>query len=102
MRAAARAVTGCTLSTPVHTFKAGAGLMPVSVRWTTSVAKFLAKACALSVANSLRVVAGADSPPSQTEACHGRWWSEAWWTVGREAWQPAGIALRVEPLLHDL
>ena len=69
MRAAARAIADCTLSTPVHTFKAGAGLIPVSARWTTSAVKFLAKAGTLSGANPLGVVTEAN-PPSQTEACH--------------------------------
>ena len=94
MRAAARAVTGCPLSTPAHAVMAEAGLVPVSARRTTLAAKFLAKACALPRTDPLRRVAEAD-PPHRLKSVTG------WRRVGREAWQAAGIAVPVEPLLPD-
>ena len=48
MREAARIITGCTRSTPVHALMAEAGLTPVSSRRTILAARFLAKARALS------------------------------------------------------
>ena len=94
MRATARAITGCPLSTPAHAVMAETGLVPVSARRTTLAAKFLAKAHALPEGDPLRVVAEADST-------HRLKTVTGWREVGQEAWQAAGIAPPIEPLLPD-
>ena len=85
MRAAARAITGCPLSTPAHAVMAEAGLVPVSARRTTLAAKFLAKAHAMPERDPLRAVAEADSTHRLKSVT-------GWREIGREAWQAAGIA----------
>ena len=85
MRAAARAITGCPMSTPAHAVMAEAGLVPVSARRTTLAAKFLAKAHAMPEGDPLRAVAEADFTHRLKSVT-------GWREVGREAWQAAGIA----------
>ena len=85
MRAAARTITGCPMSTPAHAVMAEAGLVPVSARRNTLAAKFLAKAHAMPEGDPLRAVAEAD-PTHRLKSVTG------WREVGREAWQAAGIA----------
>ena len=94
MRAAARTITGYLISTPVHAVMAEAGLVPVSARRTTLTVKFLAKACSLPEGDPLRAVAEAD-PTHKLKSVTG------WRRMGREAWEAAGIASPIEPLLPD-
>lgn len=94
MRAAARTITGCPLSTPAHAVMAESGLMPVAARRTTLAAKLLAKAHALPVHDPLRSVAEAEVRPRLKSVT-------GWREVGHDAWRAAGIALPIEPLLPD-
>ena len=63
LRAAARAVTGCTASTPCHALMAEAGLPTAGARRTVLSAKILARALALPAGDPLRAVASAPSRP---------------------------------------
>ncbi|KAF0293468.1 hypothetical protein FJT64_008727 [Amphibalanus amphitrite] len=70
MRAAARTITGCPMSTPAHAVMAEAGLMPVAARRDVLAAKLLAKAHALPEGDPLRAVAE-DGPPSRLKTVTG-------------------------------
>ena len=91
MREAARIITGCTRSTPVHALLAEAGLTPVADRRTILAARFLAKARALPVEDPLRQVAEA-AAPTRLRSVTG------WRQVGLEAWSAAGIMAPIEPV----
>ncbi|KAF0296481.1 Retrovirus-related Pol polyprotein from type-1 retrotransposable element R1 4 [Amphibalanus amphitrite] len=92
MRAAARTITGCPLSTPAHAVMAEAGLMPVAARRDVLAAKLLARAHALPEGDPLRAVAEG-GPPSRLKTVTG------WRGVGHDTWRAAGIVLPIEPLL---
>ncbi|KAF0290009.1 hypothetical protein FJT64_011774 [Amphibalanus amphitrite] len=92
MRAAARTITGCPLSTPAHAVIAEAGLMPVAARRDVLAAKLLARAHALPEGDPLRAVAEG-GPPSRLKTVTG------WRGVGHDTWRAAGIVLPIEPLL---
>ena len=92
MRAAARLITGCPLSTPTHAVMAEAGLASVSARRSTLAARFLGKARALPPSDPLRAVADATAP-SRLSTVTG------WRDAGLAAWQAAGITSPVEPVL---
>ncbi|KAF0295687.1 hypothetical protein FJT64_006794 [Amphibalanus amphitrite] len=70
MRAAARTITGCPLSTPAHAVMAEAGLMPVAARRDVLAAKLLARAHALPEGDPLRAVAEG-GPPSRLKTVTG-------------------------------
>ena len=90
LREAARIITGCTRSTPVHALMAEAGLAPVSARRTTLAARFLAKARALPEEDPLRRVSDANVQPRLSSVT-------GWRTVGLEAWREAGVVAPIEP-----
>ena len=90
MRAAARIITACPLSTPAHAVMAEAGLEPVSARRESLAARFLAKALALPPDDPLRTVAEAN-PRSRLKGTNG------WRTVGREMWSAAEVTGPIEP-----
>ena len=92
LRAAARTITCCPMSTPSHAVLAEAGLEPMSARRSSLAARFLAKARALPESDPLRVSAEA-SPPARLKGTQG------WRTVGSEAWRAAGIESSVEQSL---
>ena len=92
MRAAARIVTGCPRSTPVHALMAEAGLLPVEARRRVLSARLLAKAHALPLEDPLRVAAEATAPTRLTSVA-------GWRDVGKETWEAADICLPIEPLL---
>ncbi|XP_043220268.1 uncharacterized protein LOC122380836 [Amphibalanus amphitrite] len=92
MRAAARTITGCPLSTPAHAVMAEAGLMPVAARRDVLAAKLLARAHALPEGDPLRAVAEG-GPPSRLKTVTG------WRGVGHDTWRAAGIVLPIETLL---
>ena len=91
MRAAARVVTGCPISTPAHAVLAEAGLAPVAERSTALAARLLAKARALPEDDPLRKVAEAD-PPARLASVTG------WRGVGRGALEAAGVTPPFESL----
>ncbi|KAF0295881.1 Retrovirus-related Pol polyprotein from type-1 retrotransposable element R1 4 [Amphibalanus amphitrite] len=62
LRAAARAVTGCPLSTPAHALMAEAGLPTAEMRSATLAARMLARASALPAEDPLRELAEATVP----------------------------------------
>ena len=77
LRAAARAVTGCPMSTPTHALMAEAGLPTASTRRTTLATKMLMRATSLPPDDPLRKVATAESG-SRLTAVHG------WRELGRK------------------
>ena len=91
MREAARIITGCTRSTPVHALMAEAGLTPVSSRRTILAARFLAKARALPAEDPLRRVADAAVTPRLLSVT-------GWRSVSGEVWRAAGIEASIEPV----
>ena len=91
MRAAARIITGCTRSTPIHALMAEAGLAPVAARRTTLAARLLAKARALPVEDPLRQVADKVAPTRLKQVTGLR-------EVGQTAWREAGVEAPVEPI----
>ena len=92
MRAAARVVTGCPISTPSHALMAEAGLAPVAERRLALAARLLAKARALPEGDPLRRVAEA-SAPSRLSTVTG------WRTLGSEVWRAAGVEAPIEEAL---
>ena len=92
VRAAARAITGCPISTPTHALLAEAGLPPVAARRRALAARLLAKARALPPEDPLRVVADAAPVPRLSSVT-------GWREVGLEVWRTAGMASPVEPIL---
>ncbi|XP_043207002.1 uncharacterized protein LOC122373221 [Amphibalanus amphitrite] len=91
MRAAARVITGCPISTPSHAVMAEAGLAPVAERRLVLAARLLAKAHALPEGDPLRAVASSD-PPTRLS-------TTGWRQVGGEVLAAIGVAPPVEPML---
>ena len=91
MQEAARIITSCTRSTPVHALMAEAGLTPVSSRRTILAARFLAKARALPAEDPLRRVADAAVTPRLLAVT-------GWRSVGGEVWRAVGIEASIEPV----
>ncbi|KAF0312570.1 putative RNA-directed DNA polymerase from transposon BS [Amphibalanus amphitrite] len=92
MRAAARVITGCIGSTPIHGVMAEAGVPPVAARRTALAARMLAKAMALPEEDPLHRLAVADPPRRLKTVC-------GWRQLGREVWRTLGVEPPVEPLL---
>ena len=84
MRAAARAVTGCTRSTPVDALMAEAGLMPMGVRKKVLATRLLCRARSLPQEEPLR--AAADATVRQRIKA-----TDGWRSVGRRAMEETGI-----------
>ena len=84
MRAVARIINGCLLSTSAHAVMAKAGLGPVASRRETLMARLLANALALPGKDPLRVVAEANPPPRLKTTV-------GWRTVGKSVWATAGM-----------
>ncbi|KAF0297293.1 Retrovirus-related Pol polyprotein from type-1 retrotransposable element R1 4 [Amphibalanus amphitrite] len=92
MRAAARVITGCIGSAPIHGVMAEAGVAPVAARRTALAARMLAKAMALPEEDPLHRLAVADPPRRLKTVC-------GWRQLGREVWRTLGVEPPVEPLL---
>ena len=93
LRAAARAVTGCPLSTPAHALMAEAGLPTAGMRRATLSTKMVMRAASLPPDDPLRIVASA-TPRSRLTAVHG------WRERGRDALRELGaLDAPVEPSL---
>ena len=84
VRAAARVITGCLVSTRVHDLLAEAGLPPVSSRRSAVAARFLDKARALPPDDPLR--SRADTVVRQRLKS-----VTGWREVGAAAWSAAGV-----------
>ena len=98
LRAAARVVTGCPLSTPSHALMAEAGLPTAHTSRDTRAARVLALAHSLPEGDPLRVLAEA-SPPKRLSTTSG------WRDLGRAALArlaPEGGAVRFEERLHTI
>ena len=85
LRAAARVVTGCPLSTPSHAVLAEAGIPPVAVRRPVLAARLVALADSLPEQDPLRLAAA----PGPRRRLRG---TDGWREVGREALNSAGAA----------
>ena len=92
VRAVARVITGCPISTRRHAVTAEAGQVPVSARRLTLAARFLAKARALPETDPLRTIADA-SVPRRLSSVTG------WRELGLEVWRTAGVTSPIEPAL---
>ncbi|KAF0303571.1 putative RNA-directed DNA polymerase from transposon BS [Amphibalanus amphitrite] len=92
LRGAARIITGCPRSTPTHALMAEARLAPMEERGWTLAARLLGRALALPPGDPLRATAEASAPARLASV---RGWRER----GRLAWEKAGVALPVEPVL---
>ncbi|XP_043195854.1 uncharacterized protein LOC122367106 [Amphibalanus amphitrite] len=92
LRAAARVITGCPVSTRTHALLAEAGMPPVSARRLSLAARFLAKARALPREDPLRTVAD-EVVPARLSSVTG------WRQVGTEVWEAAGVSSPIEPVL---
>ena len=93
LRAAARAVTGCPVSTPVHALMAEAGLPTAQSRRKVLAARMVGLAVSLPEQDPLRTVGETDAP-SRLKTTVG------WRTVGREALAQVGAErVRVEERL---
>ena len=92
VRAAARVVTGCPISTPVHALLAEAGLPPVSSRCRALAARFLAKARALPLEDPLRAVADTVVAARLSSVT-------GWRDVGQRVWEAVGMTSPIEPIL---
>ncbi|KAF0306566.1 putative RNA-directed DNA polymerase from transposon BS [Amphibalanus amphitrite] len=92
VRAAARVITGCPVSTRTHALLAEAGMPPVSARRLSLAARFLAKARALPREDPLRTVAD-EVVPARLSSVTG------WRQVGTEVWEAAGVSSPIEPIL---
>ena len=95
MRAAARVVTGCPLSTPSHAVMAEAGQLPVSVRRDILKARLLTKAYALPLSDPLRITAERTPPPRRLRSVTG------WRETGREMLTSLNVAPPIETILPD-
>ena len=92
VRAAARVITGCPISTRKHALVAEAGQVTVDARRRTLAARFLAKARALPAADPLRTIADATVPRRLSSVT-------GWREVGLEVWRAAGVTSPIEPAL---
>ncbi|XP_043234483.1 uncharacterized protein LOC122387897 [Amphibalanus amphitrite] len=92
LRGAARIITGCPRSTPTHALMAEARLAPMEERGWTLAARLLGRALALPPGDPLLATAEASAPARLASV---RGWRER----GRLAWEKAGVALPVEPVL---
>ena len=94
LRAAARVVTGCTASTPVHALMAEAGMMGAQSRRRVLAARMVGLAASLPEGDPLRKVGHAD-PRRRLSTTSG------WRDVGREALAAAGAGdVPVDVRLH--
>ena len=90
LRAAARAVTGCTASTPCHALMAEAGLPTAQSRRRVLAARMVGLAASLPPGDPLRDIGDATAPARLKKAA-------GWRSLGREALAEAGAAaVRVE------
>ena len=90
LRAAARVITGCPISTPSHAVMAEAGLAPVADRRLSLAGRFLAKARSLPATDPLRTVADTTVNRRLTSIT-------GWRDLGEEAWRLAGMVYPIEP-----
>ncbi|KAF0299401.1 putative RNA-directed DNA polymerase from transposon BS [Amphibalanus amphitrite] len=93
LRAVARAVTGCPLSTPAHALMAEAGLPTAEMRSATLAARMLARASALPAEDPLRELAEAAVPCRLRNVT-------GWRDQGRRTLDALGVtASSVEPMV---
>ncbi|KAF0300811.1 putative RNA-directed DNA polymerase from transposon BS [Amphibalanus amphitrite] len=106
VRAAARVITGCPVSTRTHALLAEAGMPPVSARRLSLAARFLAKARALPREDPLRTVADEVVPARLSSVtgwrqCSDRGCRAGWCRAcGEEADTPDHVLLRCPALMN--
>ena len=93
LRAAARVVTGCTMSTPAHALMAEAGLPTARTRRATLAARMLGTAASLPEGEPLRALADA-TPTRRLKTTTG------WRDRGREALAQLDRHINFEERLH--
>ena len=89
MRAAARVITGCPLSTPSHAVMAEAGLLPARARRDILAARLLTKAYALSLRTT------AERTPPQLRSLTG------WTETGRKILTSLNVSSPIETILPN-
>ena len=101
VRAAARVITGCPISTRKHALVAEAGQVTVDARRRTLAARFLAKArgLALPAAAPLRTIADA-TVPRQLSSVTGWREVEVWpYSWPSWVWRATGVTSPIEPAM---
>ena len=93
MRAAAKVITGCPLSTPSHAVMAEAGLLPARARRDILAARLLTQSYALPLGDPLRTTA--ERTPPQLRSLTG------WRETGREILTSLNVSSPIETILPD-